>query len=85
MIAIKSDGSSILVLDELRAKSFISEKEVEDFISKCPADLYSVYYKSLAKVRDRRDVIVRSLHIILAARRPLKVAEFKVALAIKSR
>ena len=68
----------------MRAKTFVNTREVEDFISKCPADLYSVYYESLAKVRDHREVIVKSLHIILAARRPLTVAEFKVALAIKS-
>ena len=87
MIATKSDGSFLwasLVLQELRAKTFVNTREVEDFISKCPADLYSVYYESLANVRDHREVIVKSLHIILAARRPLTVAEFKVALAIKS-
>lgn len=87
MIATKSDGSFLwasLVLQELHAKTIVSTREVKDFISKCPADLYSVYYESLAKVRDHREVIVKSLHIILAARRPLTVAEFKFALAIKS-
>ena len=87
MITTKSDGSFLwasLVLEELHAKPFVNTREVEDFISKCPADLYSVYYESLEKVRDRHEVIVKSLHIILAARRPLTVAEFSVALAIKS-
>ena len=89
MIATKSDGSFLwasLVLEELHAKTLVNTtRQVEDFISKCPADLYSVYYESLAKVRDQHEVIVKSLHIILAARRPLTVAEFKVALAINNR
>ena len=85
-IATKSDGSFLwasLILKDLHAISFIGE--VEDFISKCPPDLYGVYWESLAKVgHNRRKVVVKSLHIMLAARRPLTVAEFKIALAVES-
>ncbi|CAD6581928.1 MAG: hypothetical protein ASARMPRED_000737 [Alectoria sarmentosa] len=85
-IATKSDGSFLwasLILKDLHAISFIGE--VEDFISKCPPDLYGVYWESLAKVgHNRRKVVVKSLHIMLAARRPLTVAEFKFALAVES-
>ena len=42
MIATRSDGSFLwasLVLQELRAMRFVNTREVEDFISRCPADL----------------------------------------------
>lgn len=73
-IASKSEGSFLwasLILEELHSRSYIKLGDVEDFISECPPDLYGIYYESLATVeRTNRQVIVKSLHILLAARNP---------------
>lgn len=85
-IATKSEGSFLwasLILDELQTRLIL---DADEFISQCPPDLYGVYNESLAKVKpDDRKEVVKSLHILLAAKRPLTLAEFKVALAVESR
>ncbi len=87
IIATKSEGSFLwasLVLEELHTRSFIKPRDIEVFISECPSDLRAIYYESLSKVDHKhRKTIVKSLHIIVAARRPLTVAEFKSALAVE--
>lgn len=86
-IAIKSEGSFLwasLIVGEVKGRSFVRPRDVDDFISECPPGLHSFYYKALAKVNSgMREDILKSLHIILAAKKPLTVAEFKVALAIQ--
>jgi len=88
-IASKSEGSFLwasLIVGEIKRRSFIKPRDIEDFISQCPPGLHSIYYKALAEVnRNMRNDILRSLHIILAATKPLTVAEFKVALAIQGK
>lgn len=88
MIATKADGSFLwvsLVLEKLHASPFFNTQQAEESISQCPPDLYGVYYESLARVDpERRKDIVKSFHIKLAARRPLTVVEFQIALAVKS-
>jgi len=88
-IASKSEGSFLwasLIVGEITRRSFITPRDVEDFISECPPGLHSIYYKALVEVdRELREDISKSLHIILAATRPLTVAEFKVALTVQKK
>ncbi|MCJ1377534.1 hypothetical protein MMC17_000629 [Xylographa soralifera] len=86
-IATKSEGSFLwatLILEEMSAKSFIKIKDVEDFITTCPTDFYGIYHDSLARVNQTNSrIVLKSLHIIVAARRPLTWVELKTALAIE--
>lgn len=87
MIVARSEGSFLwtsLVLEEIHAKFFSKLAAVEEFIQKCPLDLHGVYYNSLMKV-DPPDypTVRKSLHIILAARKPLMLEEFKTAMGIE--
>lgn len=86
-IATKSEGSFLwasLVLEELHTRSFIKPRDIEVFISECPSTLRDIYYESLAKVKhEYRKTVVKSLRIIVAARRPLTIAEFRSALAVE--
>lgn len=89
MIATRSEGSFLwasLVLEELHARSYIKNRDVEDFVLTCPPDLYTIYYETLAKVNHTYyKVVVKCLHITVAARRPLGFTEFEAALAIERR
>ena len=87
-ITYKSDGHFLwaaLVLEDLHRTSCTNNESVEDFVSKCPRTLYDVYCTCLAKVdsKDHKDV-VRSLQIILAAKKPLATSEFKAAFAVNN-
>lgn len=86
-IASKSEGSFLwasLIVGEVKRRSFIRPRDVEDFISECPPGLHSFYYEALANVNSgMRENIIKSLHIILAAKKPLTVAEFMSALAVQ--
>lgn len=87
-IATKSGGSFLwasLILEILQTKSFFNNRQAEKIISVCPPDLCGVYYESLAKIdHESYKYIVKSFHILLAARRPLTKTEFKFALAVES-
>ncbi|KAI9660255.1 MAG: hypothetical protein M1831_003563 [Alyxoria varia] len=86
-IAKKSEGSFLwahLILKDLKLEGFMNIKDVEDFIKTCPSDFDQIYNKSLRRVTNRyKDVVFRSLEIMVAARRPLTWMEFTTALFIK--
>lgn len=87
-IATKSNGYFLwaaLVLEDLHRMSYTNTKKFDDFVQKCPQDLHSVYYECFANV-DNNDykITLKSLHIILAAKRPLTTSEFKAAFAVNN-
>lgn len=86
-IASKSEGSFLwasLIVGEVKRRSFIRPRDVEDFISECPPGLRSFYHEALANVNSgMRENVIKSLHIILAAKKPLTLVEFKIALAVQ--
>ena len=88
-VATRSAGSFLwasLVLQEVQKRSYIRHGDLETFIAECPPDLNGVYYKSLMEVHYlSREAAVKSLRILLAAKRPLKLAEFKTAFVLKER
>lgn len=87
-VATKSEGSFLwasLVLQKVQKRSYIRHGDLETFIAECPPDLNGVYYKSLMEVHYlSREAAVKSLRILLAAKRPLKLAEFKTAFVLKN-
>ena len=85
LVVAKAEGSFLwtsLVLENLQSSYYTSFRDASKFLQDCPADLNSRYYASLAKISTRRPLAAKSLQILVAARRPLTVEEFRYALAI---
>ncbi|KAL8688063.1 MAG: hypothetical protein Q9218_005932 [Villophora microphyllina] len=91
LIADKSGGSFLwaaLIVRKMKSMKFVGEAPevtVEQFISTCPSNVQEMYSRTLKDVDEKwhKDV-ARSLHILLAAKRPLKLSEFKSAFALNN-
>ena len=84
---LRSEGNFLwakLVFEQLRKRSYVKLSDVDKFLSECPKDIEGIYCKALANVDPLyHEAVLKSFHIILAANRPLTIAEFKGALAIE--
>ena len=72
------------VLEDLREGSIISDEDVDQYMAECPDTLGEIYYQALTRVKPKHQKrVLKSLHILLAATRPLSILEFKTAVAIQ--
>ena len=87
-IAIKSKGSFLwaaLIVTKLTAKSRLNFANPELFIAECPGTFQDLYLKCLKEIEPHYKKEVRkSFAILIAARRPLRLSEFKSALSIEA-
>lgn len=87
-IANGSGGSFLwatLILEDIRHNYYTSISEIEKFMSACPRSLGDIYYETLAGIStDKRTAVIKSLHIVLAAKAPLSIHDFKTAFAVQA-
>jgi ankyrin repeat protein len=73
-----------LVLQMLRDSATISTASIDRILSSLPSSLKRTYHSMLSQVEEEsRPLALKALYIVVAARRPLTLAEFIVAFAIQ--
>ena len=89
LVVRRSEGSFLwasLVLTQLRGrvKVISSGMELERFLGHCPAGLHGLYFEVLVNIlQEDRQLVIKVFHILLAAKRPLTIIEFKYAISIE--
>ncbi|KAI9855850.1 MAG: hypothetical protein M1813_009369 [Trichoglossum hirsutum] len=73
-----------LVLTDLEGSPQASKTALDDLIDTIPETLDAVYEKILNQSYFKRELVIKLLHIVVAAFRPLSLEEMNVAFVIKS-
>ena len=86
-IADRSEGSFLwaaLVMERAQEQFCGDIKDLERILTECPPKLEGIYYQSLQELDFHRAKIRKTFGIVLAAKRPLTLVEFKFALAVEA-
>ena len=86
-IADRSDGSflwAVLVMERAQNQGCNSDKDLERILSECPLKFEGIYYQALLELDLHQLKIRKAFGIVLAVKRSLTLAEFKLALAIET-
>lgn len=85
-IAKRSEGSflwAVLVMEMAEKQVYGNDEDLKRVLAECPPKLEGIYYKSLQTMQFHKVKIRKTFGILLAAKRPLTLAEFQFALAVE--